>query len=90
MLKSSAYVTLDSSVKGRPVQQTKSTFPGNLRLGITICKQNLETGNWSMLNMSENGGSWTTDPGNSPVIGSGEEAFETGENMGGAVQKFDR
>ena len=29
---------------------------------------------------------WTTDPGNSSAIGNGEEAFETGENMGGAVQ----
>ena len=28
---------------------------------------------------------WTTDPGNSSVVGNGEEAFKTGENMGGAV-----
>ena len=28
---------------------------------------------------------WTTDPGNSSAVGNGEEAFETGENMGGAV-----
>ena len=25
------------------------------------------------------------DPGNSSAVGNGEEAFETGENMGGAV-----
>ena len=30
---------------------------------------------------------WTTDPGNSSAVGNGEEAFETGENMGGAVLK---
>ena len=30
---------------------------------------------------------WTTDPGNSSAVGNGEEAFETGENMGGAVQR---
>ena len=28
---------------------------------------------------------WTTDPSNSSAVGNGEEAFETGENMGGAV-----
>ena len=28
---------------------------------------------------------WTTDHGNSSAVGNGEEAFETGENMGGAV-----
>ena len=28
---------------------------------------------------------WTTDPGNSSAVGNGEEAFEAGENMGGAV-----
>ena len=28
---------------------------------------------------------WTTDPGNWSAVGNGEEAFETGENMGGAV-----
>ena len=30
---------------------------------------------------------WTTDPGHSSAVGNGEdqEAFETGENMGGAV-----
>ena len=27
----------------------------------------------------------TTDPGNSSAVGNGEEAFETGENMGDAV-----
>ena len=27
---------------------------------------------------------WTTDPSNSSAVGNGE-AFETGENMGGAV-----
>ena len=37
---------------------------------------------------------WTTDPGNSSAVGKGEEAFKTGENMGGAVKyglfiKFD-
>ena len=25
---------------------------------------------------------WTTDHGNSSAVGNGEEAFETGENMG--------
>ena len=30
---------------------------------------------------------WTTDPGNSFVVGNGEEVLETGENMGGAVQR---
>ena len=28
---------------------------------------------------------WTTDPGNSSAVGNGEEAFETAENMGGAI-----
>ena len=28
---------------------------------------------------------WTTGPGNSSAVGNGEEAFEMGENMGGAV-----
>ena len=28
---------------------------------------------------------WATDPGNLSVVKNGEEAFETGENMGGAV-----
>ena len=30
---------------------------------------------------------WTTDPGNSSAVGNGEEALETGENMGGAVYR---
>ena len=29
---------------------------------------------------------WTTDSGKSSAVGNGEEAFETGENMGGAVK----
>ena len=29
---------------------------------------------------------WATDPSNSSAVGNGEEAFETGENMGGAVK----
>ena len=28
---------------------------------------------------------WTTDPGNSSAVRNGEEAFETGENVGNAV-----
>ena len=28
---------------------------------------------------------WTADPGNSSAVENGEEAFEMGENMGGAV-----
>ena len=31
---------------------------------------------------------WTTDSGNSSTVGNGEEALETGENMGGAVERF--
>ena len=42
-----------------------------------------------MLCISQNGGSWfgldNRPPGNSSAVGNGEEAFETGENMGGAV-----
>ena len=30
---------------------------------------------------------WTTDPGNSFVVKNGEEALETGENMGSTVQR---
>ena len=30
---------------------------------------------------------WTTDPSNSSAIGNGEEALETSENMGGALQR---
>ena len=37
-LNASAFgVTLDSSVKSRPGQQTKSTFPGRLEFGVIIC-----------------------------------------------------
>ena len=28
---------------------------------------------------------WTTDPGNSSAVRNGKEAFETDENMGGAI-----
>ena len=41
-----------------------------------------------MLCISQNGGSWfglDNRPGKSSAVGNGEEAFETGENMGGAV-----
>ena len=37
-LNASAFgVTLDSSVKSRPAQQTKSTSPGRLQFGVIIC-----------------------------------------------------
>ena len=37
-LNASAFgVTLDSSVKSRPGQQTKSTSPGRLQFGVIIC-----------------------------------------------------
>ena len=37
-LNASAFsVTLDSSVKSRPAHQTKSTSPGRLQFGVTIC-----------------------------------------------------
>ena len=43
-----------------------------------------------MLCISQNGGSWfgldnRPQLSNSSAVGNGEEAFETGENMGGAV-----
>ena len=84
-------VTLDSSVKSRPVQQTKWTSPGRLQLGVIICYNEIK---WYVtcqcsayhktvvLDLV-----WTTDPGNSSAVGNGEEALETGENMGGAVQR---
>ena len=83
-------VTLDSSVKSRPVQQTKSTSPGRLQFGMIICYDKIKryvTGQCSAYHkMVVLDLVWTTDPGNRSAVRNGEEAFKTGENMGGAVQ----
>ena len=89
-LNASAFgVTLDSSVKSRPAQQTKSTSPGRLQFGVIICYHKIKrqvTGQCSAYHkMVVLDLVWTTDPGNTSAVGNGEEAFETGENMGGAV-----
>ena len=82
-------VTLVSSVKSRPGQQTKSMYPGKLQLGVIICYNKIKrwvTGQCSVYHkMVVLDLVWTTDLGNSSAVGNGEEAFETGENMGGAV-----
>ena len=63
--------------------------PGRLQFGVIICYNKIKryvTGQCSayyemvVLDLV-----WTTDHGNSSAVGNGEEAFETGENMGDAV-----
>ena len=67
-LNASAFgVTLDSSVKNRPGQQTKSTSPGRLQFGVIICYYKIKrkvTGQCSAYHkMVVLDLVWTTDPG---------------------------
>ena len=66
-LNASAFgVTLDSSIKSRPGQQTKSTSPGRLQFGVIICYNKIKrsvTGQCSAYHeMVVLDLVWTTDP----------------------------
>ena len=82
-LNASAFgVTFDSSIKSRPGQRTKSTSPGRLQFGVTICYNKIKryiTGQCSAYHkMVVLDLVWTTDPSNSSAVANSEETFETG------------
>ena len=57
-LNASAFgVTLDSSLKSRPGQQTKATSPGRLQFGVIICYNKIKR-KVTVQCSARNGGSW--------------------------------